>query len=116
MFPSELHTGSFNEMFQGANVGIEAVCTSSLNLNTKAKFQNAAVKMLTLIPTYDKNASSKRLTKEVIKQREMEVHQGCIGVLLRELNPINSIRYWRISSTPNVADFLDADSDAPSAE
>ena len=50
--------------------------TSSLNLNAKAKFQNATVKMLALIPTYDKTAASKRLTKEDIKQREMEVHQG----------------------------------------
>ena len=50
----------FDETFQGANVGIEAMYTSSLNLNAKAKFQNATVKMLALIPTYDKNAASER--------------------------------------------------------
>ena len=65
--------------------------TSSLNLNAKAKFQNATVKMLALIPTYDKTAASKRLTKEDIKQREMEVHQGCIGVLVRELNKFSRV-------------------------
>ena len=50
--------------------------TSSLNLNAKAKFQNATVKLLALIPTYDKNTTTRRLTKEDIKYRELEVLQG----------------------------------------
>ena len=67
----------FDKTFQGANVEIEAVYASSLILNAKAKFQNATVKMLTMFLTFDKNAASKRLTKEDIKQREMEVLVSC---------------------------------------
>ena len=85
------YTALFYKTFQGVNVGIEAMYTSSLNLNAKAKFQNAAVKMLALFPTYDKNAASKRLTKEDIKQRELEVHQGCRRVLVRELNQFSRV-------------------------
>ena len=44
------YTALFYKTFQGVNVGIEAMYTSSLNLNAKAKFQNA--KMLALFPTY----------------------------------------------------------------
>ena len=58
---------------------MEAVYTQSSNLNAKAKFQNATVKMLALFQTYDKNAASKRLTKDHIKRRDMKVHKGCIG-------------------------------------
>lgn len=75
-----------DETFMGDNMGIESVYSASLNLNAKAKFQNSTVKLLALIPTYDREAASKRLTKEDLKRREMEVHQGCIGVLVRELN------------------------------
>jgi hypothetical protein len=79
------------------NVGIEAVYGSSLNLSARAKAQHATVKMLALIPTYDKDAASKRLSKEQIRQREMEVHQGCIGIIVRELN-----KYSKIGGTVNV--------------
>ena len=95
MFSLELP--SFDETIQGANIGIEAVYTSSLSLNAKAKLQNATVKMLALIPTSkklppsDKNAASKRLAKEDIKERELEVHHRCIGVLVRELNKFSLV-------------------------
>lgn len=80
-----------DETFMLANMGVDAVYSASLNLNAKAKFQNSTVKLLALMPTYDRAAASQRLTKEDIKRREMEVHQGCIGVLVRELNKYSCV-------------------------
>ena len=42
--------------------------------------------MLALLPQYNKDAAAKRLSPHQIKKREMEVHQACVGVIVRELN------------------------------
>ena len=76
----------FDGTFMGATVGLESCYIGSLNLNAGSKFQHASVKMFALLPTYDKDAAAKHLSPQQIKKREMEVHQACIGVIVRELN------------------------------
>ena len=49
----------FDGTFMGATVGLESCYIGSLNLNSGSKFQHASVKMLALIPTYDKDAAAK---------------------------------------------------------
>ena len=80
----------FDGTFMGASIGLEACYLGSLNLNSGSKFQHAAVKMLALLPTYDKDAAAKTLTQQQFKKREMDVHQACIGVIVRELNKFSN--------------------------
>ena len=77
--PVEMPQLYFDGTFMGASVGLEG-CYAA------AKFQHAFVKMLALLPKYGKDAADKRLTPQEIKKREMDVHQACIGVVVRELN------------------------------
>ena len=80
----------FDGTFMGPTVGLETGYVGSLNLNAAAKFQHASVKMFALLPTYDKTAASKHLSPQQIKKREMEVHQACIGVIVRDMNKYSS--------------------------
>ena len=79
----------FDATFMGPGTGIESGYLASLNLRAAAKFQQESVKMFALIPTYDKNAASKSLSKDEIKKREMDVHQACIGVIVCQLNELS---------------------------
>jgi hypothetical protein len=76
----------FDGTFMGATVGVETGYVGSLNLSAAAKSQHAAVKLYALLPTYDKDAAAKHLSPQQIKKREMDVHQACIGVIVRDLN------------------------------
>ena len=42
--------------------------------------------MLALLPYYNKDSAAKCLSPQQIKKRDMEVHQACVGVIVRELN------------------------------
>ena len=75
----------FDGTFMGATVGLESCYIGLLNLNSDSKFQHASAKFA-LLPTYDKDAAAKHLSPQQIKKREMELHQACIGVIVRELN------------------------------
>ena len=76
----------FDGTFMGASVGLEHCYLGSMNFSAAAKFQHVSVKMLALLPKYDKDAADKRLTPQDIKKQEMKVHQACIGVIVCELN------------------------------
>jgi len=76
----------FDGTFMGSTVGVETGYVGSLNLSAAAKSQHAAVKLYALLPTYDKDAAAKHLSPQQIKKREMDVHQACIGVIVRDLN------------------------------
>ena len=58
----------------------------SLNLRSNAKFRHGSVKLFALLSQYNKDAAYTYLSPQQIKKREMEVHQACIGVMVRELN------------------------------
>ena len=81
----------FDATFMGQNFGIESGYVSSLNLRSNAKFQHGSVKMLALLPNYNKDAASKCLSPQQIKKREIEVHQACIGVIVRDLNKYSNV-------------------------
>ena len=76
----------FDGTFIRPSTGIESGYIASLNLRSAAKFQQESVKMIALIPTYDKDAATQTLSKEDIKKREMEVYQAFIGLIVRMQN------------------------------
>ena len=70
----------------GQSTGIESGYIVSLKLRSAARFQQESVKMFAPIPTYDKDAAAQSFSNKDMTKREMEVHQACIGVIVRMLN------------------------------
>ena len=102
----------FDGTFMGASVGLEACFFGSLNLNSGSKFQHPSVKMLALLPTYDKDAAVKTLTQQRIKKREMGVHQACIGVIVHDPQQVFQQRQGSAGSVSGWKDVLDASNHA----
>jgi len=81
----------FDETFQKQNQGVDTGSLASMNLGQGARCQTRSIKMLCLLPTYDKDAAAAAgLNLEQIKVRSMQVHQACVGVLVREMNKYSS--------------------------
>ena len=81
----------FDETFQKQNQGVDTGSLASMNLGQGARCQTRSIKMLCLLPTYNKDAAAAAgLNAEQIKVRSMQVHQACVGVLVRDMNKYSS--------------------------
>ena len=88
----------FDEKFQGQNQGIDTGSLASMNMGQGGRCQTSSIKMICLVPTYDKDAAAAAgLNPDQIKERVMQVHQGGIGILVRDVN-----KYSQLGSEVNV--------------
>jgi len=88
----------FDETFQGQNQGIDTGSLASMNMGQGARCQTSSIEMICLLPTYDKDAAAAAgLNPDQIKERVMQVHQGGIGILVRDIN-----KYSQLGSEVNV--------------
>ena len=82
----------FDETFQRQNQGIDTGSMASMNMGLGARCKPGSIKMFCLLPTYNKDAAiGAGLNPDQIKKREMDVHQACIGVLVRDMNKYSSL-------------------------
>jgi hypothetical protein len=82
----------FDETFQKQNQGIDTGSMASMNLGLGARYQPGSIQMFCLLPTYKKDAAAGAgLNQEQIKKREMEIHQACIGIWVRDMNKYSSL-------------------------
>ena len=57
-----------------------------------ARYQPGSIQMFCLLPTYKKDAAAGAgLNQEQIKKREMDMHQACIGIWVRDMNKYSSL-------------------------
>ena len=82
----------FDATFQKQNQGIDTGSMASMNMGLGARCKPGSIKMFCLLPTYNKDAAAGAgLNPDQIKKREMDVHQACVGVWVRDLNQYSSL-------------------------
>jgi len=82
----------FDETFQKQNQGIDTGSMASMNLGLGARCKPGSIKMFCLLPKYNKDAAAGAgLSPDQIKKREMDIHQACIGILVRDMNKYSSV-------------------------
>ncbi len=82
----------FDETFQKQNQGIDTGSMASMNMGLGARCKPGSIKMFCLLPTYNKDAAAGAgLNPDQIKKREMDIHQACIGVWVRDMNKYSSL-------------------------
>ena len=85
----------FDETFQGQNQVVDTASLASMNMGQGARCQTISIKMICALPTYDKDAAAAAgLNPDQIEERVMQVHQGGIGILVRDIN--------KYSQSPNL--------------
>ena len=81
----------FDETFQKQNQGIDTGSMASMNMGLGARCKPGSIKMFCLLPKYNKDAAAGAgLNPDQIKKREMDMHQACIGIWVRDMNKYSS--------------------------